>query len=157
MITVEKSIVIDRPVEDVFAFVSDHTNAPSWQRGLLEVRRTSDGPIGVGTRHTVVRMFMGRRLEASNEFTHYEPNQLVAFDFASNWLPGHGSYVVEPEGTDCAKVIARVELRPSGLFRVAEPLMAAVLSRDVAANLGDLKGLLEAKVEDRRVGGTLLD
>ncbi len=102
-------------------------------------------------------MFMGRRLEASNEFTHYEPNKLVAFDATSNWLPGHGSYVVEAEGTDCARLIARVELRPSGLFRVAEPLMAAALTREVEANLGDLKGLLEAKVEDRWVSGTVPD
>jgi uncharacterized membrane protein len=157
MVTVEKSIVIDRPAEGVFAFVSDHTNAPGWQRGLLEVRRASDGPIGVGTRHTFVRTFMGRRLEASNEFTHYEPNKLVAFDFISSWLPGHGSYVVEPEGTDRTRLTARVELRPSGLFRVAEPLMAAALTRDVEANLADLKGLLEAKVDVRSVSAIVSD
>ena len=46
MLTVEGSIVIGRPAEDVFAYVSDQTNAPRWQRGLLEVRRTTDGPIG---------------------------------------------------------------------------------------------------------------
>jgi len=153
MITVEKSIVIDRPVEDVFAFVSDHTNAPRWQRGLLEVRRASDGPIGVGTRHTFVRTFMGRRLEASNVFTHYEPSRLVAFNATSNWLPGHGSYVVEPDGTDRARLIARVELRPSSLFRAAEPLMAAALRREVDANLSDLKGLLEAQAGARQVVG----
>jgi uncharacterized protein YndB with AHSA1/START domain len=77
MITVEKSIVIKRPVEDVFAHVSDQTNAPHWQRGLIEVRRTTDGPMGVGTRHTFVRTFMGRRMEGSNEYTRWEPNKLV--------------------------------------------------------------------------------
>jgi uncharacterized membrane protein len=146
MVTVEKGIVIDRPAEDVFAFVSDHTNAPRWQRGLLEVRRASDGPIGVGTRHTLVRTFMGRRLEASNQFTHYEPNKLVAFDIISSWVPGHGSYVVEPAGTHRARLTARVELRPMGLFRVAEPLMAAALTREVEANLDALKSLLEGRV-----------
>lgn len=50
MITVEKSIVIGRSAEDVFAYVSDQTNAPRWQRGVLEVRRVTEGPIGVGTR-----------------------------------------------------------------------------------------------------------
>jgi uncharacterized membrane protein len=157
MVTVEKGIVIGRPAVDVFAFVSDHTNAPRWQRGLLEVRRANDGPIGVGTRHTLVRTFMGRRVEASNEFTHYEPNKLVAFAVISSWLPGHGSYVVEPEGAHRARLIARVELRPMGLFRVAEPLMAAALTRDVEANLGALKGLLEAKVDVRSVTGVQSD
>jgi len=149
VVTVEKSIAIDRPAEDVFAFVSDHTNAPRWQRGLLEVRRATDGPIGVGTRHTFVRTFMGRQLEASNEFTRYEPSRLVAFNATSNWLPGQGSYVVEPTGRASARLIARVELRPSGLFRLAGSLMAAALRREVEANLSDLKGLLEAQAGAR--------
>jgi uncharacterized protein YndB with AHSA1/START domain len=94
MITVEKSIVIGRPAEDVFAYVSDQTNAPLWQRGLLEVRRTTDGPIGVGTRHTVVRTLMGLRLELSNEYTRYEPNRLVTFEWSGTML-GRASYVVD--------------------------------------------------------------
>ena len=69
MFVVEESIVIDRAANDVFAQVSDQTNAPRWQRGLAEVRRTTAGPIGIGTRHSVVRTFMGRRLELTNEYT----------------------------------------------------------------------------------------
>jgi len=34
-----------------------------------------------------------------------------------------------------------------GLFRLAEPLMAAALRREVEANLDDLKDLLEANRE----------
>ncbi len=108
MITIEKSVVIDRPAKGVFAFVSDHTNAPRWQRALLEVRCVTDGPIGVGTRHTLVRTFMGRRLEASNEFTQYEPNKLVAFSATSDWVPGQASYVVEPMGTDRVRLTSRM-------------------------------------------------
>lgn len=153
MITVEKSVTIDRPAEEVFAFVSDHTNAPRWQSGLLEVRRVTDGPIGVGTRHTLVRRFMGRRLEATNEFTHYEPNKLVAFNATSDWVPGQASYVVEPTGTDRVRLTARVELRPLGLFRFAEPVMASALRREMEVGLGDLKSLLEAKTEAGSVMG----
>jgi uncharacterized protein YndB with AHSA1/START domain len=142
MIRVGRSIVIDRPAEVVFAFVSDQTNAPRWQRGLLEVRRTTDGPVGVGTRHTVVRTLLGRRLMLSNEYTRYEPNELVAFEW-SGTMPGQASYVVEPSG-DRARLTSRIEMRPTGLLRVAEPLMAARLSRDVEANLRALKGVLEA-------------
>jgi len=41
------------------------------------VRRTTEGPIGLGTRHTALRAFMGRTLELSNEYTRYEPNRRV--------------------------------------------------------------------------------
>jgi hypothetical protein len=55
------------------------------------------------------------------------------------------------------RLTARIEMRPSGLIRLAQPLMAASLSREVEANLSDLKGLLEAKVEERSVRGNGLD
>jgi uncharacterized protein YndB with AHSA1/START domain len=145
MIKVDESVVIDRPAEDVFAYVSDGTNAPRWQRGLREVRRTTEGPIGVGTRHTVERDFMGRRLTLTNEFTRYEPNTLVAFDWKGT-VPGQASYIVEPVEMARTKLTSRVEMRPSGLLRLAEPVMAAGLARDVKANLVTLKRLLEGNV-----------
>jgi hypothetical protein len=45
-----------RPASEVFAFVSDQTNAPLWQEGLQEVRRITEGPIRVGTEHVFARV-----------------------------------------------------------------------------------------------------
>lgn len=149
MIAAEGSIDINRTADDVFAYVSDQSNGPLWQPGLLEVRRTTEGPIGVGTRHTFVRTFMGRRMEASNEYTRYEPNTLVAFEFTGGGMAGQGSYVVEQAGVDRTTLTSRVELRPSGLLRLAEPLMLASLRRDMKATLGKLKSLLELNAGGR--------
>ncbi len=96
---------------------------------------------------------MGRRMELTNEFTQYEPDKLVAFKATSNWMAAQASYVVEPAGTNFARLTSRLEIRPSGLFRLAEPLIAASLGRDVEANLSNLKLLLEAKAEERSVHG----
>jgi uncharacterized membrane protein len=43
MITVETSIEIRRPVEAVFAFVSDFRNNPRWQEAIKEVHVTCIG------------------------------------------------------------------------------------------------------------------
>jgi uncharacterized protein YndB with AHSA1/START domain len=144
MITVEKTISIGRPTAAVFALVSDQTNAPRWQRGLTAVRRTTDGPIGVGTRHTFERTLMGRRMDGSNEYTRYEPNERVAFTW-SGPMPGQASYVVEAAGIDRTTLVARLEMQGHGLLRLAEPLLAAGLRRDVEANLETLKHLLESE------------
>jgi uncharacterized protein YndB with AHSA1/START domain len=144
MITVEKTVLIDRSPEAVFAFVSDQTNAPQWQRGLTVVRRTTDGPIGVGTRHTFERTLMGRRMDGSNEYTRYEPNELVAFAWTGP-IPGQASYVVERGGSDGTRLAARLEMRAHGMLRLAEPLLAAGLRRDVMANLVTLKHVLESE------------
>jgi uncharacterized membrane protein len=146
MIKVEDSIVINRPIEEVFAYISDLSNAPEWQTGLLEVRMTTPEPSGVGTRYTFVRKFLGRRLEASNEFTQYEPNQVVTFITTSGSVAVEASYLFEetPEGTN---VTCQMEMQPGGFSRLAEPLIAASVRREMSAEFGYLKDLLESRAE----------
>jgi len=144
MITVEKTIFIGRPTEAVFAFVADQTNAPRWQRGLTAVRRTTNGPIGVGTRHEFERTMMGRRMDGSNEYTRYDPNELVAFSWTGP-MPGQASYAVQPAGLNGTKLVSQLEMQGRGLLRLAEPILAAGLRRDVEANLDTLKRLLESE------------
>lgn len=144
MIKVEESIVIKRPIEEVFAFLADQTNAPRWQSGLLEVRRTTDGPLGIGTKHTAVRKFMGRRVEASNEYVVYEPNKEVTFTGTANSADFKHSYITEStaEGT---KVTSKMEMESKGLFGLAEPLITPSLRREFVASLGELKDMLESR------------
>ncbi len=43
------STVIDRPIADVFAFLADGTNDPKFSPRVQQIRKTTDGPVGVGT------------------------------------------------------------------------------------------------------------
>ncbi len=63
---IETSVVINRPIEDVFNYSTDPGNTPEWQTGLLESRLTSAGPIGVGSTIRDVRMFMGRQAASTD-------------------------------------------------------------------------------------------
>lgn len=142
MIKVDESIMIQRPVEEVFAFVADQRNAPEWQSGLLEVRRTDDGPLGVGSTHAVVRKFMGRRLEVDNEYVTYEPNIEVTFKSTAGPMPFEFSYLTEstPTGT---RLTGKMQMHAAGFIGLAEPLIAASMKREMQAGLGELKDLLE--------------
>ena len=142
MIRVEKSGIIERPIEEVFAYIGDQTNTPQWQAGLVEVRRTTEGPIGVGTKHTFVRTFMRRRMEADNEYIAFEPNRRIAFKTTSGPVRVEASYVFEgvAEGT---RVTSTVEMDASGFLSLAEPLIAAGLRREMNAAIPVLKDLLE--------------
>jgi uncharacterized membrane protein len=51
----ENIIHIDRPVEEVFAFLSDFESIPKWNYYVLEVRQLSEIPIGVGTTYHQIR------------------------------------------------------------------------------------------------------
>jgi uncharacterized protein YndB with AHSA1/START domain len=143
MIRAARSIVIERSVEDVFAFVGDQTNAVRWQAGIVEVRRLTDGPIGVGSRHTIVRTFMGRRLTVDNEYTAFDPDTRIAFRTTSGPMPLESSYTVEPvEGG--TRVTSTIAMDASGFLSLAEPLIAVGLRREMDAAFRELKRVLEA-------------
>ena len=144
MFTVERRVVINRPFEEVFAFVADQRNAPQWQEGLVEVRLLTEGPVGIGTKHAIVRFFMGQKMEISNEYTKYEFNHKVAFKSTSGLIPFNAAYLTEPvaEGT---YLISMVQMQPEGLPAQVEAEMNTGLSREMEVNLGKLKSLLEQK------------
>jgi uncharacterized protein YndB with AHSA1/START domain len=142
VIRVEKSTIVHRPSDEVFAFVADQLNAPRWQSGIVEVRRLTDGPPGVGTRHTFTRTLMGRRMSGENEYVAFEPGKRVVFRTTSGPRLV-ASYVVTPitEGT---RLTTTMEVDFSGIMSLAEPLVGRALTRDVVAALARLTSILES-------------
>ena len=145
MIKNEKSIIIQRPIEEVFAFVSDLQNATQWQSGVLEVRRVTEGPLGIGTQFAFVRKFMGRKMEAISEFVAYEPNSKVVFKNNSGPMDFENSYLFEATD-ECTRLTSILEMQPKGFISLAEPLIDAGLKREMETAFGDLKDLLESRV-----------
>jgi len=144
MVTNEKIITINRPVEEVFAFVSDVLNGPKWQPALVETRRITEGSLGIGTQYAGVRKFMGRRMESVIEYTTYELNKKLVFKSISGSSPLEQSFLFEPT-TEGTRITSRLDLQTSGLMGLAEPLIASGLKREVDANFRTLKDLLESK------------
>src|SRR6188472_2341714 len=100
MVKVERSVAIGRSSDDVFAFVADQTNAARWQSGIVEIRRLTDGPPGVGTRHTFTRTLMGKRMSGESEYVAFEPGKRVAFRTTSGpRLVASYAVTAMPEGT----------------------------------------------------------
>jgi uncharacterized protein YndB with AHSA1/START domain len=145
MIRAEKSTVIGRSVEDVFAYVGDQTNAVHWQAGIVEVRRLTDGLPGLGSRHAVVRTFMGRRLAVENEYVAFEPGRRITFRTTTGPMPLEASYLVEPEA-EGARVTSTISMDASGFLSLAEPLIAVGLRREMDAAFRELKRIMEAPV-----------
>ena len=144
VIEVVTHLDVDRPAADVFAFVSDHLNAPVWQRGLHEVRRTTDGPIGVGSEHVFVRRFAGRRIESRNRFVEFEPGRYVVFEIPEGKVTGQASYLVEPAGAERCHMTSTMRFSIEGWMRIAEPVLARVLERDSRRDEQSLKRHLES-------------
>jgi len=142
MIAVETTVEISRPVAEVFDFVADQTNAPRWQDGLHEVRRLTEGPLGIGTEHEFVRRFAGRRMATRNRFVSFEEGRYVEFEIPAGWLTGQAAYLTEP-GPGGTVLTSRMRFRAHGPLAVVEPVLARLLARDSRRDEARLKRLLE--------------
>ena len=142
MTNVEVSIVINRPLEEVFVFLSDLRNNLKWRSGMIEAEKTSAGPIGVGTTYRMVNDLFGRRIEGEAEVTEYEPNRKYA-TMNKSGLPIETKRIFEAvDGGTRVTFAVKAEL--GGLFKLAEPLVASMGKRRLEADAAMVKEFIEA-------------
>jgi uncharacterized protein YndB with AHSA1/START domain len=143
MIHIEESILINRPIEEVFAFMSETKNLPLWQTDVLEAQHAPEGPVQVGTKMTLVRAMMGRKMEGTADIVEFEPPTRYAYKTTSGpAVTGVNTCEATAEGT---KFTTRFEMQTGGLFSLADPLVARTIKRSVESGLANLKDLLESR------------
>lgn len=79
MLDISHSVIIDRPVQEVFAYAGDPTNDDQWATVVVESRKTSDGPLAKGATLVQVLRFLGKRIETECEVTDHEQDRRIAF------------------------------------------------------------------------------
>jgi uncharacterized membrane protein len=130
MPSAQRSIVVDRPVDQVFAFFTDPSNELKWRTHLKEV--VAPGPVVVGSRvHQVVKGPGGRGISADIEITGIEQSARYAF-----------------------KVVAG-PVRPVGEFRFAEEDGATTVSLSLSAELTGIKNLVLSRSVQRAMDGEM--
>ena len=141
MPSAERTVTINRPVDEVFRFVSDGRNAKLWRPGVLDVDLVSGS--GVGARYTQgVRGPGGRRIAADYEITEYVPNEKIAFRATAGPIRPTGSFTFEAMGTGTILTFA-LDAELGGLQKL---LMGGMVQSTMNAEMGALdqiKDLLE--------------
>lgn len=140
----ESSLVINRPVETVWAYISDFKNMPIWSTGTLEVQLTSEPPVRKGSTYLWVGQFLGQRLEVTSEVTEFEPNRAWAYRTLSGPFANAAAYRLEPADGG-ARVTISAEGEMNGFFKLAEPVVAAMTRRQFDGILVNLKDILESQ------------
>jgi uncharacterized protein YndB with AHSA1/START domain len=130
-------VAIDRPIEQVFAFVANAETAPQWREEIVDVRRTTAGPIGVGTTYQALHTHLGERAASTLEITEYEPNRKVSFEGLTGPGRFRDSYAFQSVGAS-TRVTYGFDLATQGHG-------ARSVSSRQAADLSKLKLLLEAQ------------
>src|SRR5438067_87673 len=141
MASAEGSITINRPIQDVFAFVSNKENDSRWSPSIVEVQRVS-GDGTVGTKYRQVIKGPGRRpIPADVEVTGYEPGKRLAFRATAGPVRPEGGFdLVEERGA--TRVTFKLEAELAGMKKLMAPMVAKSMRNEVQS-LDRLKQLLE--------------
>lgn len=147
MITFDNSIVIDRPVEEVFAFVADFENVPKWNYYVRKVTRTTPDQTGLGATYHQVRQSDVQDYRVIK----YEPNEKVVVKTLPPSQPAFEMrFTFEPTGNR-TRILDEWEL-DTGRPEILERLAAGRVKGAVKENLQKLKELLETGSVDLQDG-----
>jgi uncharacterized protein YndB with AHSA1/START domain len=136
--TVAHEVEIHRSAEDVFDYCSDHTNEPRWNPHMERCENLTKGPVGVGTRFSMViadKAMIG---------------ECVRFDRPNTWavvgeMPMgkaglEGRVIPTARG---ARLAMRMWIEPRGLAGLAAPLIRFRLKAAWRRDLANIKSILE--------------
>lgn len=148
-LTARTSVVINRPVQAVWAYLDDHSNEPEWRRpSLKKLEQVGKGPTGVGTRYEGVLAIGPLKFPYVNELTAYEPPRKLAWKAISSagWIIGSsGSYTLDDEGGR-TRFTHEITLEPNSFAgRLVMPLVGASGSSMVMPLVKQLKQALEKR------------
>lgn len=141
----ESTVSIDRPIEEVFAFLADGENDPKFSPRVLEIAKTTEGPPGVGTVYASTVKDAGMKTKREFRLTEFEaPTRIRWAEMSKNLVTAsEGGYDLAPEAGGTRLTVYNV-LEGHGFGKLIEPL-ALRMARKNADELGNsIKRAVEA-------------
>ena len=139
---VKYTIFINRPIAEVFAFVTNLDNETRWQPEIKSV--TLEGPLQVGSTFREVRVTFGRTYDWHFRITEFDPPHRITIDTISGSARYRGSRLFEAvaDGTQVTEI---GELEMPRFLRVLDPLFSRLSQRPLRLAYGRLQQLIEAE------------
>ena len=140
------SVVIARPVADVFRVLTDPTLAPRWAANAIKGELLTGGPVGVGSRRrAVVKGVFGRTMESVMEVTAFERDRALELRLVSASWGGSGRtrYTLTPEGA-ATRIEWLWEMRPGGFLKPFDRPFMAMFQRLFQRDLENLRAMMES-------------
>lgn len=144
MTKIEASVVIDRPVEEVWKFMSDFSNTPKWSPDIVEMKQTSTGPLGVGS----TLLIKHPKQSVKGRVTDYEPNRGFIFEVASG--PARGTkvgYSMERIEQN-TRLAYTFDFKLEGLYRLVGPFLTGRATKqgqaEAETNVSNVKRMPES-------------
>lgn len=137
----QNTITIQRPVDAVFAFITDADGGTKWHRAN-RITPVSEAPIGVGSTYRVEGRFLFWTFDSISEVTAFEKNQLVEYSSDTGMYAYTLRYELEP--TDTGTRFTEIgQADPKGALKFAIRLFAGGAKTNSKRGLNLLKAELQ--------------
>jgi uncharacterized protein YndB with AHSA1/START domain len=140
----ETSVGIERPIEEVFDYLSDPGNFPHWNSAVRAVQATSVSTNKVGSTYSMKRELPSGSADNELEITGLDRPRQFSIRTTSGPTPFHYRYDLRADdGETIVTLDAEVQLE--GTAALVAPLARRAVKRGVDDNFATLKTILEAQ------------
>jgi uncharacterized protein YndB with AHSA1/START domain len=140
---IKHSIDINRPAEEVFAYLDQVDRHNEWQRSLVSTSVETHGPVRVGTRVVERRSVPGGTRDIRYEITEHEPPRTASFRGTAGPLRPVGTYTVDPTGESSSRMNVELDLEGHGIGKLFAILARRQAAKEVPVDHEKFKELLE--------------
>ncbi len=144
MAVIEKSasVMIKRPIVEVFTFVTNPNKFNLWQPFVMAAEVTSKGKMAPGATYRYQFQAMGKVIETSGVITEYKPFHTFSYQSTDSPFPIKGGFAFkELEGF--VEMTAYGNTEPEGYFSLTKAMIGLMLGRQIYSMLRTLKEILE--------------
>jgi uncharacterized membrane protein len=136
---------IDRPRDQVAAYLRDPANDIKWIGGIRSARLLTPRPVTVGSQVERVASFLGRRVQYVNEITELTADRLAMRSVRSPF-PMRVTYGYRDTGDSTTEVSVRVQGDAARFYALVAPLLGLAVRRSITRDLRNLKRVLEQRL-----------
>jgi len=146
MAPIVESIEIARRPEDVFAYITDPTHLPDWQKSVVRALRQDEGPVTDGSKVVVTRHVGGRDWEMTVELAELDPPRTWAVRGIDGPVRGNVKGRIDPvQNGERSRVTIELDFEGRGVGKLLVPLLVRRQAQaEMPKNQQRLKELLEA-------------
>lgn len=143
---IKHSVEINRPAEEVFAYLDQVDRHNEWQGKLVSTTIETDGPMRVGTRVVEHRNVAGGTRDFLYEITEHDPPRTAAFRGTTGLIRPVGTYRVDPIGESSSRMNSELDFEGHGIGKLFAPLALRQAAKQVPIDQERFKELLETGV-----------
>jgi uncharacterized protein YndB with AHSA1/START domain len=137
---------INRPIDQVFAFLADGTNDTKFSPRVQEIKKLTDGPPGVGTVYSSTVKDAGVKTSREFKLSEFDPPTKIRWtELTKNAITvPAGGYDLEPAGDGATRMTILNTFEGHGFGKVILPFALRGAKKDADAFAGRIKEAVEA-------------